>query len=174
MFRRLLRLYIGRRWRTFCGLEREEFVALATEALEDLGYEYSLEELETTDGERFMLGAGETGEEIAVESPVPFTIQTVTAKSNPGVGFALKFFSPEEEREEMTSGACVVDLRDIDKTTRPYIARFVQRMFDLSDHPPWKVTHHVGFRLAFLLRWKIRVLWRYWLDVDQESVSNPS
>lgn len=172
MFEKLVSLFIGRRWRTFCGMDRKEFVEIATASLDDLGYEYSHEELDTTDGERFMLGADATGDQIKVESPVTFTVQTVTAKSNPGVGFALKFFSTEEKREEMTSGACVVDLQTIDETTRSHMAQFMQQVIEQSDRPPWKVTHHVGFRLAFLLRWKIRILWKYWLNVDHESVAN--
>lgn len=172
MFRKLLSLYIGRRWRSFCGIDREEFVELATETLNDLGYEYTREVVDTTSGEKHMLGAGDERDEITVEAPEQFTIEIVTAKANPGVGYALKFFSTQEMRQEMTSGACVVDIQDVTKATRPHIARFMQRVIERSDHPPWKVTHHVGFRLAFLLRWKIRILWKYWLRTDHESVAD--
>jgi len=27
---------------------------------------------------------------------------------------------------------------------------------------PWDVRHHVGFRLAVLLRLKLKVMWLYW------------
>lgn len=172
MFEKLLSIYIGRRWRSFCGLDREEFVELATEALDDLGYEYTREEIETTSGEQFMLGAGDEANEITVEEPEPFTIQVVTATANPGVGYALKFFATKEMRDEMTSGACVVDLRDVTEATRPHIARFMRAVIERSDHPPWKVTHHVGFRLAVLLRWKIRLLWKYWLRADRGSAAD--
>lgn len=172
MFEKLLSLYIGRRWRSFCGLDRAEFVELATDTLDDLGYGYTHEETDTTSGEQFMLGAGDEADEIAVDAPEPFTIQVVTAKANPGVGYGLKFFSTKEMREEMTSGACVVDLQDVTGATRPYMARFMRAVIERSDHPPWKVTHHVGFRLAVLLRWKIRILWKYWLRTDHDPAAN--
>lgn len=172
MFEKLLSIYIGRRWRSFCGLDREEFVELATGSLADLGYEYTHERIETTGGEQFMLGAGDEADQITVEAAEPFTIQVVTAKANPGVGYGLKFFATKEMRDEMTSGACVVDLRDVTETTRPHIARFMRAVIERSDHPPWKVTHHVGFRLAVLLRWKIRILWKYWLRADLEPAAN--
>ncbi|ELY37754.1 hypothetical protein [Natronorubrum tibetense] len=172
MFRKLLSLYIGSRWRSFCGIDRDEFTELAIETLDELEYDYTHEVTETTSGEKYMLTAGDEKVEIAIKAPEQFTIQVVTAKANPGVGYALKFFSTKEMREEMTSNACVVDIQDVTKTTRPRIAQFMQRVIEQSDHPPWKVTHHVGFRLAFLLRWKIRILWKYWLGVDHDPATD--
>lgn len=172
MFEKLLSIYIGRRWRSFCGLSREDFVELTTETLDDLSYEYTHEQIKTTGGEKFMLGAGDEGDQITVEAPEPFTIQVVTAKANPGVGYALKFFATKEMRDEMTSGACVVDLQDVTETTRPHIAQFMRAVIEQSNRPPWKVTHHVGFRLAVLLRMKIRMLWKYWLRTEYESARN--
>jgi hypothetical protein len=172
MLEKVLSLYIGRRWRSFCGMERETFVELATETLDELGYEYTYEQVETSNGEQYMLGAGDEADRITVEAPEQFTVQVVTAKANPAVGYALKFFSPKEMRDEMTSGACVVDVQDVTGTTRPHIARFLTGVVERSDHPPWKVTHHVGFRLAVLLRVKIRLLWKYWLRTSPDPAAN--
>jgi len=174
MLHKLLTFYIGRHWRTFCGMSREEFVERATETLDALGYEYTLEEVDTTGGEKLMLGAGEEGDRIAVTEPATFTVDVVTAKSNPVVGYALKFFSTEEMREEMTAGASVVDVDGIDEESRPAIGSFLAGVIARSDRPPWKLTHHVGFRLAVLLRLKVKLLWRYWLDVDPEGEARPA
>jgi hypothetical protein len=117
-----------------------------------------------------MLGSGETGDRIEVEPPAAFTVSVVTAKSNPAVGYMLKFFSTEEMREEMTAGVCVVDLDGIDEESRPVIGEFVTGVIERSDRPPWKLTHHVGFRLAVLLRLKVKLYWRYWLETpDAQS-----
>jgi len=172
MFEKVLSLYIGRRWRSFCGMEREAFVELATETLDDLEYEYTYERIDTSSGEQYMLGAGDEADQLTVETPEPFTVQVVTAKANPAVGYALKFFSTKEMRDEMTSGASVVDVQDVTGTTRPHIARFLSGVIERSDHPPWEVTHHVGFRLAVLLRVKIRLLWKYWLRMSHEPAAN--
>ncbi|MFC7157173.1 hypothetical protein ACFQPA_17200 [Halomarina halobia] len=174
MLRKVLTLYIGRRWRSFCGMSREQFLSRATDSLDALGYEYSTEVIDTTGAEKLMLGAGDEGVRIDVEAPVPFTVEAVTAKSNPVVGYMLKFFSTEEMREEMTADVCVVDVRGIDADSRPAIASFVSELVERSDRPPWRLTHHVGFRLAVLLRLKVKLLWRYWLGVDRSTATTPS
>lgn len=174
MRHRLLTFYIGRHWRTFCGMSREEFLDRATGVLDDLGYEYEIESVDTTGGEKLMLGAGEEADRISVTEPASFTVEAVTAKSNPVVGYALKFFSTEEMREEMTSGASVVDVRGIDDESRPAVGALLAGVVARSDRPPWKLTHHVGFRLAVLLRLKVKLLWTYWLDVAPEGQTRPA
>jgi hypothetical protein len=174
MLQAVLTRFIGRHWRTFCGMSREEFLDRATETLDALGYEYALETVDTTGGEKLMLGAGDEADRISVREPVPFTVDVVTAKSNPVVGYALKFFSTEEMREEMTAGASVVDIDGIDDENRPAIGAFLSGVVERSDRPPWKLTHHVGFRLAVLLRLKVKLLWRYWLDVEPEGQARPT
>lgn len=163
MLEKALKLIIGHRWRSFCGISQKNFVELAHETLDDLGYKYSSEEFETSGAEELMLGSDEKGEQITVEAPARFSVEVVTAKSNPVLAYTLKFFSTKDRREEMTSGACVVDLYKIDHDTRPAIVKFMNRLIEKSDHPPWKVTHHAGFRLAVLLRLKIQFFWKYWL-----------
>lgn len=168
MIQKALTLYFRRHWRTFCGMSREEFVSRATATLSTLGYEYSLEEIDTSGAEKLMLGAGDKNDRITVESPASFTIDVVTAKSNPLMAYALKLFSTEEMREEMTAGACIVDFRDIDVDSRPAIAAFVSSLVEENTYPPWRLTHHIGFRLAVILRLKVRMFWRYWLKYDSE------
>lgn len=173
MIQKVLTLYFRRHWRTFCGLSREEFVTCATATLSMLGYEYSLAEIDTSGAEKLMLGAGDESVRITVESPISFTIDVVTAKSNPLTAYALKFFSTEEMREEMTAGACIVDFKNIDADSRPAIAAFVTDLVEEIPRPPWKLTHHVGFRLAVILRLKVRMFWKYWLKYDAEHEGNP-
>lgn len=169
MLRKVLTLYIGSQWRTFCGMSSEDFVSRATETLDDLGYEYTLENINTTGGEKLMLGAGDEGSHISVDAPAPFTIDVVTAKSNPVLAFGLKFFSTEDMREEMTANACVVDVDGIDDESRSTVAALLSGVIERSDRPPWKLTHHVGFRLAVLLRLKVKLLWKYWLGVEKPA-----
>lgn len=163
MLSKLLSLFIGSRWRTFCGFSQETFLARTEQALCELDYEYHIEDLPATAGERVMLGADD-GDRVSVSSPESFDIDIIVATIDPLTGFGLQFFVPEDQREEMTSDLCVVDISVIDKTTRPVIARFVERVVELSERPPWRLTHHISFRLAILLRLKIRLLWQYWLN----------
>jgi hypothetical protein len=160
---KLLSLLIGSRWRTFCGFSHETFLARTEQALRELDYEYTVEELPASAGERVMLGADD-GDRVSVSSPEAFDIDIIVATVDPLTGFGLQLFVPEEQRDEMTSELCVVDINVVDETTRPVIGRFIERVVELSERPPWKVTHHVGFRLAVLLRLKVRLLWQYWLN----------
>lgn len=145
-------------------MSREEFASLAVESLDALGYEYTHETVDASKAEEFMLGAGKEVNRITVESPMSFTVDVVTAKSNPLLAFSLKFFSPEDVRDEMTSGASVVDIEGIDADSRFGVASLLAEMTARRERPPWKLTHHVGFRLAFLLRWKVKFFWWYWLE----------
>ncbi|WP_254525711.1 hypothetical protein [Natrinema caseinilyticum] len=128
-----------------------------------------METTDTSGGEQLMLGSGEEGDRITVTAPDQFTVDAVTAKSNPVLAFGLKFFSTEEMREEMTADACVVDVGGIDDESRSAVGALLSGVTERSDRPPWKLTHHVGFRLAVLLRLKVRLLWRYWLNVEQTA-----
>lgn len=160
---KLSSLLIGSRWRTFCGFSQETFLTRTEQALRELEYEYHIEDLPATAGERVMLGADD-GDRVSVSAPEAFDIDILVATIDPLTGFGLQLFVPEDQREEMTSDLCVVDIHVVDETTRPVIAQFIERVVELSERPPWRLTHHVGFRLAVLLRLKVRLLWQYWLD----------
>lgn len=162
MFWRVVGLIVGSEWRSFCGLGPDRFLELSTDVLDDLGYRYTVEEMSTTRGERTMLGAEETGDRIVVSEPVPFRIEVIRARNDPVGGAALSLVLPEERREELTDELSVVTLREVDDATREAMATFVDRVIAESDRPPWKVSHHVGFQLAVLLRYKVRLLWEYW------------
>lgn len=162
MLRKVLELLIGSEWRAFCGLEPERFLTLAIGVLDELGYQYTVEEISTTGGERTMLGADETGDRITVSDPASFQIEVVRARINPVTSVALSLVLTEERREELTDELSVVTLREIDDTTRDAMAVFMNRVIAESDRPPWNVSHHIGFQLAVLLRYKIKLLWGYW------------
>jgi hypothetical protein len=155
-------LLVGSEWRAFCGLGPERFLALAIGVLDELGYLYTVEEISTTGGERTMLGSDETGDRILVSSPASFQIEVVRARINPITRVALSLVLTEEHREELTDDLSVITLREIDDTTRDAMAVFMNRLIAESDRPPWNVSHHVGFQLAVLLRYKIKILWGYW------------
>lgn len=166
VFWKVVSLFVGSRWRAFCGLSREGFAGLATTTLDALDYEYAIEETATSGGERAMLGAEDEGCRIAVTSPASFEIDVVDATVDPVTNVALSFLTTEQHREELTTDLCVVTLSPIDEETRPAMARIMTRVMAASDRPPWKLTHHVKFRLAVLLRLKVKVLWEYWRRVD--------
>ena len=158
-------LLVGSEWRAFCGLGPGRFLGLTTSVLEELGYQYTVEELSTTRGERTMLGADETGDRIVVTDPVAFQIDVVRARNDPISSVALSFVLTEERREELTTELSVVTLREIDETTREAMAAVMNRVIAESDRPPWDVSHHIGFQLAVLLRYKVKLLWNYWRHV---------
>lgn len=162
MLWRAIELLVGSEWRAFSGLGPERFLALAIGVLDELGYRYTVEEISTTGGERTMLGADETGDRIVVSDPASFQIEVIRASINPITGVALSAVLTEERREELTDELSVVTLREVDDTTRDAMAAFMTRVIAESDRPPWNVSHHIGFQLAVLLRYKIKLLWSYW------------
>lgn len=165
MFWKAIGLFVGSEWRAFCGLEPARFLGLTTSALDRLGYRYRVEELSTTRGERTMLGADEMGDRIVVTDPASFQIDVVRARNDPLSDIALSFVLTDERREELTDELSVVTLREVDETTRDAMAAVMNRVIDESDRPPWDVRHHVGFQLAILLRYKVKLLWGYWRRV---------
>ena len=162
MISKLLSSLIGSRWRTFCGFSQEAVLARTEQTLRELEYEFSIEDLPATTGERVMLGA-DGGDRVSVSSPEAFDIDIITATVDPLTGFGLQLFVAEDQREKLTSNLCVIDISDVNEGTRPSITRFIKRFVELSERPPWRLTHHIGFRLAVLLRFKVRLLWQYWL-----------
>ncbi|MCL7418563.1 MAG: hypothetical protein M8354_12085, partial [Halalkalicoccus sp.] len=162
MFWKVIGLLIGSEWRAFCGLSPSRFLELATSVLNDLGYDYTVEKTTTTQTEQTMLGADETGERIVVSQPVHFRIEIIRARHDPVSSVALSLVLPEKRREELTDELSVVTLQEVNDTTREAMATFINRVIAESDRPPWKVNHHVGFQLAVLLRYKVRLLWEYW------------
>lgn len=156
--------FVGSEWRTFCGYGPDRTLSLATAALDDLGYDYNRETVTTTGAERTMLGAEGTGDRLVVSDPVAFEVEVVRATADPLTGAALSAVLGPERRESATGGLSVVTLRPVDDRTRPAMAAFVNRLIERADRPPWDVHHHIGLRLAVLLRYKIKLLWSYWRD----------
>jgi hypothetical protein len=165
---KLVSYLVGSRWRTFCGFSKERFRSLATRILDELDYEYTIEEMETTSGEQAMLGSDEIGLRIAVSTPLSFEIEVVSASVDPATNITMSFLLPEDRQDEMTTDLCVVTVSPIDEETRPVIARFMTHLIEESDRPPWKLTHHIKFRLAVLLRLKVKLLWGYWQQTGSE------
>jgi len=165
MLLKLLTLLIRSRWRSFCGYSREDVFERATTTLDDIGYEYTVEPLDTTSGEEIMLGSGDEGDHIAVTDPVSFELDIVTATVDPLTGFTMKAMMTEDRVKSATEDLSVLTVSGIDSGTRPAIARFFGNLVDRFDDPPWQVRHHASFRMAFFLRWKVSVLWKYWIRI---------
>ncbi|MCH7660978.1 MAG: hypothetical protein IH933_10505, partial [Euryarchaeota archaeon] len=95
-------------------------------------------------------------------------IEVVSASVDPATNITMSFLLPEDRQDEMTTDLCVVTVSPIDEETRPVIARFMTHLIEESDRPPWKLTHHIKFRLAVLLRLKVKLLWGYWQQTGSE------
>jgi hypothetical protein len=163
---RVLTRLIRARWRTFCGLEQESLLKVMTEALTALEYEFSTETLDPTETERKMLGSNTSGFLLTVEEPTSFEVEIIPATVDPLTGAVTRFVLPEEKQREATADLCVVTVSPIDHKNRPTVASFLTSVIERCERRPWKVSHHMSFRLAILLRVKIRLLWTYWLAVD--------
>lgn len=166
---RVLTRVIGSRWRTFCGYDQETFLDAVTESLCDLGYEFTVSETEPTDTERTMFGADTTGYTITVEDESTFEIGLIPARIDPVAGFMMRFVLPEQKRQESIEDLCVVTVSSISRSNRGAIASLLTDVIDRLERRPWDVSHHASFRLAVLLRVKVRVLWQYWCAVAQSD-----
>lgn len=174
MLVRILTRLIGSEWRAFCGVSRDDFVSLTTTILECEGYEYQTDEFEPTSGERVIFGSDEDGDRIEVLAPVDFEIDVISATADPLTRFGIGFVLDEDQRRAAMAELCIVTIRGLDADTRPYVANVVRQVVDESDRPPWYLVHHVSFRLAVLLRLKVRLLWKYWLDVYELTQNDRS
>jgi len=170
---RVLTRVIGSRWRTFCGYDQEAFIDAVVESLDDLEYDFTVSETEPTDTERTMFGADTTGYTITVEDEQAFEIGLIPARIDPIAGFMMRFVLPEQKRQESTEDLCVVTVSSICRGNREAIASLLADVIDRLERCPWDVSHHASFRLAVLLRVKVRVLWQYWCAVAR-SDSNSS
>jgi hypothetical protein len=165
LYRFIVPLLFRSRWRTFCGLSADAAIELISRALAELEYQYTVTEDTATKWEHLMLGAEETCTRFEIQSPAAFEFEVLQVSSDPLTGFALEVFMPEARRKEVTSEVCVITISPVVEGTEPAISEVVRRLVALSERPPpWQVDHHVGFRLAVLLRLKVRLLWTYWLD----------
>lgn len=163
MLWKLLSGVIRSRWRTFCGLSKDDFLVNVVTVLDELGYTYDKTEVTTTQGEKRLLGAESTGIRISVSEPIAFDLTIIVATVDPMTNFMMSMFITENEIERMTSDLSVVTVSNINSETRPLIAQLMSRVITECDRPPWKLTHHLNFRLAVLLRVKVKLLWTYWL-----------
>ena len=173
MFWKGVSLLVGSQWRAFCGLSQEQFVSIARTVLDDLGYQYRIEEVAVTQGEQTLLGADEDGRRFVVSSPTSFEVEVITATVDPVTNFAMSVTVTEEEQADIVSDLCVVTLRPVTTDSRREIARFMSDVIATSDSPPWQLTHHIKFRLAVLLRLKVRLLWKYWDHVSACTEEKP-
>lgn len=160
---------IGSRWRTFCGLSKDDFLTNIIVVLDELGYKYETMEVTATEGEKRLLGAESSGVRVAVSHPIAFDITVIVATVDPMTNFMMSLFVTEGDIEKMTSNLCVVTIRNINTETRTLIAQFMSQVIDECDRSPWRLTHHLKFRLAVLLRMKVKLLWVYWIHVTNSK-----
>lgn len=169
MIWKLISILIGSRWRTFCGLSQDDFLANVVAVLDELGYRYERTEVTTTQGEKRLLGAENTGVRVVVSHPVAFDITVIAATVDPMTNFMMTLFVTENDIKRMTTDLSVVTVSNINNETRPLAGQFMTRVIEECEPPPWKLTHHLKFRLAILLRMKVKLLWTYWLHATNAN-----
>jgi hypothetical protein len=85
---------------------------------------------------------------------------------------ALRVLSSEPTIRKRTGRLAIIDVRPIEPSERREVARFITALVARMEHPPWRIEHP-RFRLAFLLRYKVWLLWKYWLPAHREHEPPP-
>ncbi|TYL35957.1 hypothetical protein CV102_25110 [Natronococcus pandeyae] len=158
--RTLLGILIGRTWRTFVGTSHDELSDTIDRTLTELGWSFDRQSTDPASGERAIFGAEEaTRFELADEE----WALTVTAVSyDPLLRAFMSLSSSESTRSKYTETACIIDVRPLSTEDKPQIRQFIRRLSDKLTEDPWSINHP-RFAYSPLLRYKVKLLWQYWL-----------
>jgi hypothetical protein len=166
----LVGMLVRRRWRTFCGCSHDELVVRAEAALSELGLSCWIAKSTPTGAERSVFGA-EQATRIRIEE-MGFAVTVTSVTDDFLLRTALRIISSEATLSKRTGRLAIIDVRPIEPSERREVASFITALVARMEHPPWKIQHP-RFRLAFLLRYKVRLLWKYWLPADREHETPP-
>lgn len=157
--RSVLKFTIGSNWRTFAGDSHETMADRTERILSELGWTYERHETEPSSGERTVFGA-----EDAIRIEIDGWGVTYTSITyDPLLRVLLSVSSSGETKERYKKTACIVDVRPITEENRSDIETLLQRLAADLDDEPWAITHP-RFSYSPLLRYKVKLLWRYWLS----------
>ena len=156
--RRLLDVVIGSSWRTFASDSHAAMADRTERILADLEWSYERREVEPTSGERTVFGAKE-----AVRFEIDdWTVTFTSVSYDPLLRVLMSVSSSGETKDRYRTTACIVDVRPISADNRSEIETLLRQLADELEADPWAIKHP-RFSYSPLLRYKVKVLWRYWL-----------
>ncbi|WP_455448061.1 hypothetical protein [Natrinema thermotolerans] len=163
---------VGNRWRTFCGCSQATLLEGLTEALEDHGLPFEIDERSPSDTDRFLYGSDADGVRVTITEPSETELTVVPVTADPVSRTVLSMAVREDVRERTTAGVCLVDVSPL-PDDEGELAALMRTVMDRLECDPWDLADHPRFRLAVVQRYKIRAKWRYWsrLDAAGGSVS---
>lgn len=148
-------------WRTFISASEDELQEQIEMILSELGWSYRIQEEDLTRGEKVWFGSEETTSfEV---SGVNITIEYFPVTYDPISNIALTFTSTEETIEQYEDSVCLIDIKPVNKKNNTAIATFLQSLSSELPNDPWDIDHP-RFNTSPLLRYKVKVLWKYWLQ----------
>ncbi|MFC4540993.1 hypothetical protein ACFO5R_03500 [Halosolutus amylolyticus] len=157
----VLKILIGRTWRTFVGTSHDELVDAVDRTLTDLERSYDREPTDPASGERAIFGARDATRFELADGDWALTITSVSY--DPLLRAFLAIGSSGSTKSKYTNTACILDVRPISNEDEPQIRTVLQRLSEELDAEPWSIEHP-RFAYSPLLRYKVKLLWRYWLS----------
>jgi len=159
--RRLIRLLIGQRWRTFIGTSHSDAVDAIETTLLTLEWPYTREDAPNpTSGERALFGSRD---KVVFNVDEPnLRIECASVSVDPLMKLFLRVGSRQNTIDEFSNTVALLDIRPITAHTHAETAVFIQTLRSEFDTPPWDI-HHPRFQYAPVLTYKVKLLWTYWL-----------
>jgi hypothetical protein len=168
--RTFLSYVIGSKWQTFIGTAYPELCDQSQVILDELGWEYRITDESVSTTEAVMFGS-EDATEFNILSP-EFTIRTIPVTYDPLQRFVFGNVLSRETRDDYRNKATLVEISPITTETEPAVALFLQKLATATASDPWDIDHP-RFHWSPLLRYKVRMLWRYWLNADTVNETTP-
>lgn len=159
--RTLLSILIGRTWRTFVGTSHDELSDTIDRTLTELEWSFDRQATDPASGEQAIFGAEEATRFELADQEWALTVTSVSY--DPLLRAFMALSSSESTKSKYTKTACIIDVRPISREAEPQIRQFVQHLFDELNEDPWSINHP-RFAYSPLLRYKVKLLWRYWLS----------
>lgn len=164
--RSLTGLFIGGSWRTFAGAGHDELTGHLDRALQELGWAFTRSAATPTGAERVVFGAERSTTFQLTEAGLRVTVTSVGHDIL--LRGALRLVGTGDAAHRSRGRASIIDVRPIRRFNRRAVARLLVRIAKRLDREPWRVDHP-RFRLAPLLRLKVRLMWRYWLECGEDG-----
>lgn len=148
-------------WRTFISASEDELQEQIEKTLSELGWPYQIQEKDLTSGEKVWFGSEQTTSfEVA---DVNITIAYFPVTYDPVSNIALTFTSTEDTIEQYEDSACLIDITPVTRENNTAITTFLQSLSVKLPSDPWDIEHP-RFNTSPLLRYKVKILWKYWLE----------
>jgi hypothetical protein len=159
----IIKLFIGKRWRTFVGIPYEQLDDFIQKIFECLDWEYREERIDPTLGEKVVFSSAKK-RRYEVSSP-DITVEFTSVTSDPLSNAFFSVIGSEESRNDISNSVVIIDISSINGKNRESVKLFIQRLVSLYDGEPWKISHP-RFKFSPLLQYKTALLWQYWISED--------